>query len=469
MHEPLPRRTAIQDDVAIAHVLFRDIETRSPVSLKKVGADKYAADPSTEILCVAFAADNEPPQLWRPGDSVPPEFIEAAANPSWDVCAHNDPFESAIERHISAPRYGFPTAPLRRHRCTMAMSSALGLPPKLSSVADVLELTKRKDAAGERLMHQMSKPRRARQSEDPATTYWFEDQERLDLLYSYCKQDLEVARELYARLSPLSPGEQAIWALSAKINARGFCVDRKFAEAARTIAQAAAPETDAELADLTAGAVTGVNQVARLQQWLQKQNCTVRKLDRKAIERLLDKEDLLPPVRRVLELRLGGAQAATKKIDALLARAGDDDRVRGSFKYCGAATGRWSGEGFQPQNLKRPAVDDLGAAIAAVATGDYEHVKTLYERPLSVIGDCSRPMIAAKPGCVFIGADFNAIESRVLADVADQKWKLDAYRRYDATRDPRDEPYSETACRIYGKPSGSFDKELAGARCRQNL
>ena len=73
----------------------------------------------------------------------------------------------------------------------------------------------------------------------------------------------------------------------------------------------------------------------------------------------------------MLELRLGGAQAAVKKIDALLARAGDDDRVRGAFRYHGAATGRWAGEGFQPQNLKRPVVEDLDAAIAAVATGDY--------------------------------------------------------------------------------------------------
>ena len=82
-----------------------------------------------------------------------------------------------------------------------------------------------------------------------------------------------------------------------------------------------------------------------------------QKLDRKAIEKLLDAEELPSPVRRVLELRLGGAQAAVKKIDALLARAGDDDRVRGAFRYHGAATGRWAGEGFQPQNLKRPVVE----------------------------------------------------------------------------------------------------------------
>src|SRR5262249_822334 len=67
--------------------------------------------------------------------------------------------------------------------------------------------------------------------------------------------------------------------------------------------------------------------------------------------------------------RLGGAQAATKKIDALLARVGADGRIRGAFRYHGAATGRWAGEGVQPHNLKRPVVDDLDAAVAAVATG----------------------------------------------------------------------------------------------------
>ena len=169
-------------------------------------------------------------------------------------------------------------------------------------------------------------------------------------------------------------------------------------QAARRIAQEAAPEIDAELAEITGGAVTGINQVARLLQWLQQQGCKAQKLDRKAIEKLLDTKELPPPVRRVLELRLGGAQAAVKKLDALLARAGDDDRVRGRSSYHGAATGRWAGEGFQPQNLKRPAVEDLDAAIAAVATGDYAHVKTFTRGRCPSSGDCSRSMICAAPG-----------------------------------------------------------------------
>ena len=450
--------TAVQANVAITHVLHRDYETRSRVDLRKIGVHRYAADPSTEILCAAYAVDEGPVQLWRPGNQIPAEFLEAAADPNWTVCAHGDAFESAIEQHV-LHLLGWPIIPLLRHRCTQAMCLVLGLPAKLSAAADVLELENRKDAAGQKLMHQLSKPRRAHQGEDPTGTYWFDDADRLQRLCEYCQQDVEVERELHDRLRSLSNAEHALWALSCRINERGFHVDRQFAEAARRIAQAAAPELDAELAKLTAGAVTGINQVARMLQWLQGQGCTVQTLGRKTVKNLLEQAELPSTVHRVLELRLGGAQAATKKIDSLLDRAGDDDRVRGAFRYHGASTGRWAGEGFQPQNLKRPLVDDLAAAIDAVATGDYEHVKKLYPRPLAVVGDCSRSMINAAPGHLMIGADFSAVESRVLAWIAGEGWKLDAYRRFDATRDPSDEPYCETACKIFRVPSGSYTKD----------
>ena len=244
---------------------------------------KYATDPSTDIRCVAFAVDDDPIQLWLPGDPVPPELFEAATNPSWVVCAHNDAFETAIEQHVLAPRYDCPIIPARApslHHGDVPGARAAGAAERWS--ADALELEHRKDAAGERLMHQMSKPRKPRKGEDPAGTYWFDDPERLQRLHDYCKQDIEVERELHDRLPPLSATEQALWVLSCRINERGFRVDRQFAEAARRIARAAAPEIDAELAEITGGAVTAINQIARMLRWLQQQGCTATKLDRKS-------------------------------------------------------------------------------------------------------------------------------------------------------------------------------------------
>jgi DNA polymerase len=231
------------------------------------------------------------------------------------------------------------------------------------------------------------------------------------------------------------------------------------AEAGRQVAHALTPELNAELAGLTGGAITTVHQVARLKTWLGQQGCAVEALDKDAIEELLASEVLPGKVQRVLEIRQGGAQAAAKKIDSLLARCDRDDRIRGALRFHGASTGRWLGNGVQPQNLKRPETKDLDAAVSTVSTGDLPLVRQRYPNPLGVIGDLSRSMITATSGCKFFGGDLSSIESRDLAWFADEQWKLDSYRRFDATQDPRDEPYCITACKIFRVPDGSFNKD----------
>ena len=161
---------------------------------------------------------------------------------------------------------------------------------------------------------------------------------------------------------------------------------------------------------------------------------------------------------RVLELRLGGAQAAAKRPKTLLARAGKDDRIRGSLQYHGAGPGRWSGRGFQPQNLKRITTtpEETESAIAAVMRGSLQHLKQKYPRPLSVLGDISRPMIVAAPGHLLLGGDYSAIESRALAWVSGEEWKITAYKKYDATGAKSDEPYIRIASTISGIPPGKI-------------
>jgi hypothetical protein len=95
-----------------ARVLHRDYETRSQATLKTIGTSRYASNSSTTVLCCAYAVDDQPVQLWTPGNPIPAEFVEAATNPAWIVCAHGAHFEDAIERHVLHPRFDWPVFPV---------------------------------------------------------------------------------------------------------------------------------------------------------------------------------------------------------------------------------------------------------------------------------------------------------------------------------------------------------------------
>jgi DNA polymerase bacteriophage-type len=119
-----PSNTTATETLVVQHVLRRDYETRSQLDLRKVGAHKYAAHPSTEVLCCAYAVDDGPVKLWWPSDPVPAEFIAASSNGNWIVAAFNDAFEAAIETHIMHPRHGWPLIPAERHCCSMGAPGA---------------------------------------------------------------------------------------------------------------------------------------------------------------------------------------------------------------------------------------------------------------------------------------------------------------------------------------------------------
>jgi DNA polymerase len=427
-------------------VLFRDIESRSTLHLADVGAWRYAADASTEVLCVGYAIDDGPVRIWTPEQPVPEEFSAAAHDPEWLIVAHNDAFETALEERLLAPRDGWPCIPIDRHRCTMAAALANALPGALDTAAAALGLPVRKDADGHRLMMQMARPRRPRKGENPDATHWHDDPERRLRLQEYCRRDVEVERELYRRLPPLSDDEQRLWTLDAVINRHGFHVDLELAEATRRLVLKEQEAIDPEIAERTDGRITSVNQVAKLLALVQERGHAITTLAKRSVAAVLAQQPAAD-VRRLLELRQEGAQAPARKLDSLIAGLDADQRLRGTLRFHGASTGRWSGARFQPQNLKKAQTKNLDAAVAAIRAGALPHLRQL-GAPLAIAGDVSRNMITAAPGHVLIGADFSAIESRVLAWVSGEEWKLDTYRQFDETGDPKLEPYCVTASKI---------------------
>jgi DNA polymerase len=422
-------------------LLHRDYETRSVADLREVGAYQYASHPSTEVLCCAYAVDSGDVKLWTPGVPVPEEFKEAARNPNWLVAAHNDQFERLIEQHILAPHYGWPLVPLERHRCTLASAHAQALPGELELLAIALRTNNQKDTEGHRVMQRLSKPRRPRKDEDANSIYWDENPEKLTRLYQYCKQDVRVEREVHERIGFLPEAQQEEWLLDAAINHRGIYTDAALLENAISLAEEAKAAIHSAMAELTAGGVTSFNQYEKLKAWLCKGGCATSNLQKETLKQKLTRADLSPEAKKAIQLRLDGAQAAANKLPKMKAWRGPDGRIRGALTYHGASTGRWSSKGIQAHNLKKAKTIDLLAAIDAVTAGDVQQFLQRFPTPLAVIGDLGRAVIAAAEGHLLIAGDFSAIESRVLAWLAGEHWKLDTYRKYDETGNPKYELY----------------------------
>ena len=379
---------------AAPEVIDLDIETRSELDLRKVGVFKYATHPSTDIWCVALSIDGGPIQLWHPGEPLP--FRKAPRK----VRGHNVIFEYLIWTHVLHARYGWVKILFEICDCTMVRALPLALPPKLENLAPALGLEHRKDPSSQRLMLSMARPAKPRKGQDQTCIHWHDDPEKIERLGQRCISDVEIEQEADSYLPPLPRAEWKLWQLDYRINAYGFKIDRQLAEAARRIAEQAGPEIDLELSQLTNGAVTAIGQVGRMLPWVQARGFRGQSLEREVIEKQLVREDFTDvDARRVLELRLGGAQAAAKKVDALLAYASEvDDRIRHILAFLRASTGRWGCLGPQVHNIKRTPAENIAAAIEAVSTGDLARLRKFSDKPLAVIGSIIRALIIAEYG-----------------------------------------------------------------------
>jgi DNA polymerase len=195
---------------------------------------------------------------------------------------------------------------------------------------------------------------------------------------------------------------------------------------------------------------------AALIAWLAARNCVVTNLQKETLRRALTRKALDPAVRRVLELRQEAAHASANKFQALHNWRGLDGRVRGAFRYHGAATGRWSGTGPQFQNFRKET-ENTAAKLEAVMSSDIEVVRALGP-PIEIVGDVSRCAICAPPGSRLLVGDFSGIESCVIAWLAGETALVAMWIKFFRTRDPNDDPY-----RLLGLALG-FPEDIARDR-----
>jgi DNA polymerase len=411
--------------------LHIDFETRSVVDLRKAGVYVYAEHESTDVWCAAYAVDDGPVHLWTPNELCP-VGVMAAAYADWTIVAHNANFERTIWREVLHKRYGWPEPKLEQWRCTMAMALAQALPGSLDNCAAALGLAHRKDQDGYSTMLRMARPRRPRKGEHPDGIYWFDDEERRLKLYEYCRNDVEVERQIEKRLLPLRPDEQKLWWLDQTINDRGVYVDHELAQGALKVVARATGWLNDELAEITGGAASGVTNVIQIMGWLRERGFPTDSLDKEHVADALIRTDLPADVRRVLEIRQEGARGANAKIDALLAGRSKDGRAKGLLQYHQASTGRWAGRRFQPQNLPRGSGADPDEIVEWLRRGDADAMQMIFDNPLRAVSDCLRGLAVAAPGNKLMVADFSSIEARVAAWLAREHWKLSAFYDYDA-------------------------------------
>ena len=423
----------------MTRTLFLDLETYSEEPIAS-GNWNYAHHPSTEIMLATWCFDDEPEAYcWdaTTGEPCPTDLRDALDDEDVMVVMQNGAqFDRTVMRGV-----GFIDLPCERICDTMVQALSHGLPGALDKLGMVFGLAEdeAKDKAGRQLIHFFCKPNRGKRN--TRLTH----PEKWEEFKSYALRDTTSMRIIHGKLPRWNyPGtkfftdgiqsdEHKVWCLDQKINNRGVMADVELAEAAVTAAAAEKTTLDDATYEATDGDVTAATQRDKLLQFILKTHgITLPDMRADTLQRRLDDPDLPWAVKHLLDLRLQSSRNSSAKYKAVLKSVCDDDRLRFTMQFCGAATtGRWSGRVFQPQNMMRPTMK-----MAAIAEA-IEDVKAglgpmMYSNLPEVLGNCVRGVVVAPKGRKLVAADLKSIEGRGLGWLAGEDYITQFYHDFDA-------------------------------------
>lgn len=405
-----------------------DLETYSDQPLAKTGVYRYVESPDFEILLFAYSVDGGSVQQidLACGEKIPSEILCALEDDKVTKWAFNANFE-----RICLSRFlGYPTGDYLEPdswKCSMVWAAYMGLPLSLEGVGAVLGLEKQKLTEGKDLIKYFCQPcaptktngQRTRNLPEHAPDKWL-------AFKRYNVRDVETEMSIQARLSkyPVPDGVWEEYHLDQEINDRGVGLDMKLVRQAIQMDGRSRSELTQAMKELTS--LDNPNSVQQMKQWLADNGVETDTLGKKAVAELL--KTAPPPLQKVLTLRQQLAKSSVKKYQAMEIAVCADGRARGMFQFYGAnRTGRWAGRIIQMQNLPQNHLDDLSEARGLVRAGDFDALEMLYEDVPDTLSQLIRTAFVPQKNRKFIVADFSAIEARVIAWLAGEKWRQDVF------------------------------------------
>ena len=420
-----------------------DLETYSSVDLTKCGVYRYCESEDFEILLAAYSIDGGAVQVTdlACGEKLPQEILDALEDETVEKWSYNSQFERICLSRLLGYPAGDYLAP-ESWRCSMVWASTLGLPRSLESVGVVLGLEKQKLTEGKDLIRYFCVPCRPTKANGGRMRNLPEhDPEKWERFKAYNLRDVETEMQIQKRLSNF-PVPDTIWEeyhLDQEINDRGIGVDMELVRQAIAMDARSRERLTAAMRELTE--LENPNSVQQMKQWLADHGLETDTLGKKAVAELL--KTAPGPLREVLSLRQQLAKSSVKKYTAMENAVCADSRAHGMFQFYGAnRTGRFSGRLIQLQNLYKNTMPDLAQARALVRSGNYEALSLLYEDIPDTLSQLIRTAFVPQDGRKLIVADFSAIEARVLAWFAGEKWVLEVFEKGG-------DIYCETAARMF--------------------